>query len=322
MPTRQHKILMTGGSGTLGQNFLALVQNDPQFEVLSLTRQGSRSLTSGSHSSFCIDFNDRAAIDAAIDEFQPTCFLHAAATGMNFPKTEWFDLIRFNVGVSLNFCESVARLGQCHFIFIGTGLAYKNQDKPLDEESPLDTLHPYGASKAAADMLMRAAAVEFGVPLTVLRPFSFTGIGDTGTRLFPSLLRAAATGQTMDLSAGDQIRDHCSARDIASGIRSAIINQATDSREPRTYNLGSGSMTCLRQLLENLAAELNLKIKLNFGAKPYAPFEPMCLVAATAAAQRDLGWAPRHNLAHAVWQLAQKSFPMLEVRQPREDIHV
>jgi nucleoside-diphosphate-sugar epimerase len=321
MRNKKHRIILTGGSGTLGRNFLDLVAGDHSFEVLSLLREGSRAALQGNPSHARIDFYDQNKIIDIIDEFQPTCFVHSAATGMNFPKPEWFDLIRFNVSVSLNFCESVARFPGCRFVYISTGLAYKDQGKPLPESSALDTLHPYGASKAAADILMRAAAVEFGVPLTVLRPFSFTGLWDDGTRLFPSLLRAAAEGRPMDLSPGDQLRDHCSAREVAAGILAAIVQKELENRnEPRVYNLGSGSTQPLRGLIEGIVDELGLKVDLNFGVRPYARNEPMYLVADNHAAQRDLGWTPRHNLAHAIWQLAHESFPRLKLKKPREKI--
>jgi nucleoside-diphosphate-sugar epimerase len=312
------RIMLTGASGTLGRNFLDLIADDPSIEIAALLREESKIDLCERHDQVRICFDDPAQIARAIDDFQPTCFLHLAATGMNFPKPEWFDMIRFNVGVSLNCCEAVARHPGCHFIFISTGLAYKDLGGPMAESTPLDTMHPYGASKAAADILMRAAAAEFGVPLTVLRPFSFTGRGDTGTRLFPSLLRAAEEGKVFDMSPGDQRRDHCSARDIAAGILAAVKQPHNDAKAPRVYNLGSGSMQPLRPLIENLVKELGLKVQLNFGARSYARFEPMCLVADPGAARTELGWQPRHNLAHAVWQLAEESFPQLKLQQPRE----
>jgi nucleoside-diphosphate-sugar epimerase len=42
------------------------------------------------------------------------------------------------------------------------------------------------------------------------------------------------------------------------------------------------------------------------------------LVADIRRADAELGWRPRHNLAHAVWQLARESFPGLAVREPGE----
>ncbi|HSI08249.1 MAG TPA: NAD(P)-dependent oxidoreductase [Rariglobus sp.] len=315
-----HRIVLTGASGTLGGNFAQLAAQQTNLHVLALLREQSRAPVPGPHLDCVrVDFEDKAAVQKIIQDYAPTCLVHCAATGMDFPKPVWFDLIRFNVDATINLCEAAARLSGCKLIFISTGLVYGWQQRPLSEEDPLDTLHPYGASKAAADMLVRAAAAEFGVPLTILRPFSFTGPGDDRNRLFPSLLRAAAAGQPALLSAGDQLRDHCSARDIAAGILAAILSPS-DSSAARIFNLGSGSSTPLREVILQVVEELDLKLALNFGARDYGRHEPRHFVANIERARRELGWTPRHNLAHAVWQLAQTSFPELKVREPSASI--
>jgi nucleoside-diphosphate-sugar epimerase len=189
----RRKILLTGPSGTLGRNFLELVGQDSGHQILALLRGPSRFQNRfSSVEEVRADLSDRRKIAGIVSGFCPEFIVHCAATGMEFPKTEWFDLIRFNVDFTVNLCECAAGARGAHFIFIGTGLAYRPQPRPLVEEDAIDTPHPYGASKAAADLLIRSAAVEFGLPLTVLRPFSFTGLGDDRKRLFPSLLRAVA----------------------------------------------------------------------------------------------------------------------------------
>lgn len=264
------------------------------------------------------DFSKLSGVIDEIRRFSPTCVVHAAASGMQFPKPKWFNLIHFNVNVSIDLCELVSKIPDCRFIFISTGLVYRDQGRALREEDPIDTLHPYGASKAAADVLVRAAAAEFNVPLTVLRPFSFTGLWDDGARLFPSILRAAAEGRPMALSPCDQLRDHCSARDIAAGIYAAFRSTRQNQRGGDVYNLGSGSMQPLRRTIEQVISEIGLRVELNFGAAGYGKYEPKVLVADTEAAKAQLGWTPRHNLAHAVWQLARESFPTLDVIEPAE----
>jgi nucleoside-diphosphate-sugar epimerase len=209
-------------------------------------------------------------------------------------------------------------MGGCRFVFVSSGIAYREAARPLSESDPLDTEQPYGASKAAADILLRSAAAEFGVPLTILRPFSFTGVGDDGTRLFPSMLRAATTSQPFELSPGDQVRDHCAGQDIASGILAAALQDEAQNLRSTIYNLGSGRSTTLRLLLGDVVEQLNLKVDLRFGARGYAPFEPMFLVADNAHARRELGWEPRQNLAYAIWQLARASFPSLKLKEPKE----
>jgi nucleoside-diphosphate-sugar epimerase len=188
----------------------------------------------------------------------------------------------------------------------------------LREEDALDTQHPYGASKAAADILVRSAAAEFGVPLTVFRPFSFSGPGDTSSRLFPSMLRAAAEKRPFHMTSGQQVRDHCAVGDIAHGVSRAILQAAEASKSARIYNLGGGSTMPLRPLVESVVEELGLTLDLSFGERELTRFEPKHLVADTARAQAELGWHPRLNLAYAIWQLAQESFPSLNLKQPTQ----
>jgi len=317
MGKTKYRILLTGASGTLGRNLLDLIGNNSDYEICSLLRKESRSIRPyQSVVEKRLNLSDRVAVTRLVEGFNPNTIVHCAATGMEFPKTEWFDLIRFNVYFTVSLCEAAAKSGTSHFIFISTGLAYKSLDRPLTEMDALETLHPYGASKAAADMLVRSAAVEFGLPLTVLRPFSFTGLGDDRTRLFPSLLRAAAEGVAMNLTSGVQARDHISARDVARGIVAAIDN-APGLSAPRVFNLGGGSSATVREIVESVVSELGIPVELRFGAKASGRFEPAHLVANHSKAGRELGWHPVHRLAHAVWELSKESFPGLNLSEPK-----
>jgi nucleoside-diphosphate-sugar epimerase len=235
---------------------------------------------------------------------------------VQIPKPKWFELIRFNLDTTIHLCECVAQRPGCRFVFISTGLAYRETGRALKEEDALDTLHPYGASKAAADLLLRSAAAEFGVPLTVLRPFSFTGVNDDGRRLFPALLRAAQEDREVDLSPGTQVRDHCAVDDVAAGV----VKAAAD-RDPGTlgvFNIGSGRDVRLREMVEQVLDELNLRVKVKWGGRPFSHWEPMHLVADVTRVREVLKWEARTSLAYAIWELARTSFPSLTVRKPKK----
>jgi UDP-glucose 4-epimerase len=314
-----HRLVLTGVTGTLGRNLLEELRGWRRCEVLALARESSElDKELGPLNYRRINFFDQKAIAAALQEFRPTCVVHCAASGMRFLRPAWFDMVRFNVDASLNLCESVSRIPGCQFIYISTGLAYRDQGRPLREEDALDTQHPYGASKAAADILVRSAAAEFGVPLTVFRPFSFSGLGDSSSRLVPSLLSAAAAKEPFELTGGDQVRDHCAASDIAHGIALSIQQGPSEGQAGRVFNLGSGSSEPLRPLIERVVRELDLDVSLQFGVRPLTKFEPKHLVADITAARAGLNWRPQRNFAFAVWQLARESFPSLRVRRPRE----
>lgn len=315
------RVVITGVTGTLGMHILEELLEWPGIRVLALVRRESQ--VSLNHPAVVVErvsFSDLLTIVRLIHDFQPTAVIHCAATGMQLPRPPWADLVRFNVDFSVQFCELSAHVPGCQFVYVSTGLAYRDQGRPLHEEDSFDTHHPYAAGKAAADILVRATAAEFRLPLTVVRPFSFSGTGDTGTRLFPSLLRAADTTTPLALSPGDQLRDHCAACDIARGIVLAVARRSALPEEAQVFNLGSGSNASLKQLVTGVAAELGLEVELKFGARNYSPFEPRHLVADISRARHLLGWQPQTNFAYAVWQLAQTSFPNLKLKQPKHDL--
>ena len=263
-----------------------------------------------------VDFLEPASFGPVIAGFRPTAGIHCAATRLQFPRTAWEELVRFNVEASVRLCELTARVAGCRFLFVSTGLAYRDLGRPLKEGDALESRIPYAASKAAADVLVRAAAATLGGPVTVLRPFSFSGPGDVGSHLFPSLLSAAERHPPFDLSPGDHIRDHCAVADIARGLVLAATHGEA-SADAQVFDLGSGRTLPLRPLVQGLVEELGLKVTLNFGARDYAPFEPKYLVAGISCVRAVLGWGPKINFAYAVWQLAQESFPALKLKQPQ-----
>jgi UDP-glucose 4-epimerase len=313
-----HRVLLTGSTGTLGHHISLQLQKLPRTQILAVHRRPHEGWPVHPRLRHqIVNFSRKRELAALFSRFKPTCVIHCAADGMIFPQGTWFKLMRFNVDSTLHLVELAAGQPNCHFIHVSTGLAYRNTGRPLVETDALDNLHPYGASKASADILLRSACVEFKLPLTVFRPFSFTGVNDVRTRLFPSILRAAAEERPLGLSPGDQVRDFCSARDIARAALLALPHPPA-VMSPGVYNLGSGQALTVRQLTGQIVDELEIPVQLKFGERPYDIFEPMHLVADIARARRELKWRPQHRLAHAVWQLAKVSFPALKLKKPRE----
>jgi nucleoside-diphosphate-sugar epimerase len=213
-----------------------------------------------------VDLVDAAQSRRMVEEFRPSTIIHCAASGVRPAKPQWFDMLNFNVEATLRLFEASCAVPQCHFVYISTGLVYLDQNRPLTETDPIGNLHPYGASKAAADHLLQAGATEFGRRLTILRPFSFTGRHDGGDRLFPGLLGAALSGKPFLLSAGEQVRDFCAVQDIAAAV-DAVISEATLMQGPaiNIFNLGSGIALSIRTIVESVCEQLGLKVDLRFG---------------------------------------------------------
>ena len=195
LDTPKRRILITGASGTLGFNIVRLLASDPDNQIvlpLRTLQPAAFHRYTNVHMRQA-DLSDTPQIDRILADSLPELIVHCAASGVRPSATAWFDMVAFNVDATLRLFQSSCALPACEFLYISTGLVYRHQGRPLRETDPVESLHPYGVSKAAADFLLQAAATEFKRNLTILRPFSFTGLHDGGARLFPSLLNAALT---------------------------------------------------------------------------------------------------------------------------------
>jgi nucleoside-diphosphate-sugar epimerase len=312
------KIWVTGGNGTLGYNILRHLARTGRFHIHAPVRNLNTALVSplaGGVDFMLHDLNDFAATEAMLKSAQPDIIIHCAASGLRPPKASWFELMEFNVILTLRLFQMSCLLASApRFIYISSGLVYRNQGRPLAEDDPMDTPHPYGASKAASDSLLQAAAAEFNRKLTILRPFAFSGLHDAPSRLFPLILAAAVTGKPLALTRGTQIRDYCAVGDIALAVLRTVEREPESLIE--TFNLGSGTGLKLREIIETLCQTLGLEADLRFGEHQPPRYEPDHLVANIAKAQAALGWTPRTSLARAVWELAGEIAPSLRLHRP------
>jgi UDP-glucose 4-epimerase len=318
LPSHPAKVLVTGASGTLGYNIVHLLASThPRTQIFLLMRAPDPALFSACPNIEIrqVDMFDKARLKQSVLDIQPSAIIHCAASGVRPSNIGWFDLIDLNVESTNQLFQASCELEECHFIHISTGLVYRAQPHPRHEDDPIDTLHPYGASKAAADCLLRAGADRLNRHLTVVRPFSFTGLHDGGDRLFPSLLRAAQHRTPLQMSLGTQLRDFCAVQDVAEFIR--LLLDRRDAPRRSVFNLGSGQSLPLRSIVETVRQQLDLDVEIQLGERPFHPHEPLHLVADIDRA-RGLGWQPRTNLAYAVWQLAQSQYPDLAVREPNQ----
>ena len=262
-------ILVTGATGTLGSNIVRMLAAEPGYRVTAPVRSAQKPLDGVRF--VHLDLEDAAATRQLVTELRPAAVIHCAASGVRPSRPSWFSMLSFNVEATLRLFEASCLVPDCHFVYISTGLVYSSQGRPLRETDPIGTQHPYGASKAAADLLLQAGAAEFDRDLTILRPFSFTGLRDGGNRLFPSLIRAAAEQQPFAMSAGGQVRDFCAVQDIAEAVVDVVEKrrqQAPGHARIETYNLGSGMELTLRELVEDVRCQLGLQVELQFGRIP------------------------------------------------------
>ena len=177
-------------------------------------------------------------------------------------------------------------------------------------------MNPYGASKLAAERLLKDRQQAGQGEYAILRYFNAAGgAGDFGedhrpeTHLIP-LAITAALGQRGPLTLhgtdyetpdGTCVRDYIHISDLADAHVRALT-WLLEGRGSNDWNLGTENGASVREVLEAVGAGLGRSVPYVEG--PRRPGDPSRLVASAAKAERDLQWSPKYKDVNAIVKTA------------------
>jgi UDP-glucose 4-epimerase len=214
-------VLVTGGSGFIGRHVVHALQSRGD-DVSVLDQQpfpgGGVTLVQG-------DVRDPSALDQAMDASRNgvDAVVHLAAVTSVLGSIEHpEETYAVNVAATAELLERARRGGVRRVLFastnavVGAAVADLN-GRLIDEDAPLRPLTPYGATKAAAEMLLSGWGAAYGLGAVSLRLTNVYGPGMAGKDSFvPRLMRAAHGGQGVEVYGdGAQARDYVYVGDVA-----------------------------------------------------------------------------------------------------------
>jgi CDP-glucose 4,6-dehydratase len=167
-----------------------------------------------------------------------------------------------------------------------------------DEDTPLDPLGVYDASKACADALARSYAVTYSMPVAVTRLANVYGGGDTQpTRLVPAAARALAAGDAPVLrSHGRQERDFVYVADAVDAYLRVAESLGRHELWGRAWNAGSGRPVAIGEVVRRLIAVSGRDVEPRIDARPDPSAVGDRRYLDTSAIRAELGWEPAWSL--------------------------
>ncbi len=174
---------------------------------------------------------------------------------------------------TLRLAKGAARAGVRRIVGIGTCAEYQTSSQKLTTETPLNPLSPYAAAKAAAFMCLSQWLPPQGLEFAWCRLFYLHGEGEDPRRLIPFLRERLASGQPVELTSGNQIRDFLDVKTVAHQIVQAALGSATGA-----LNISSGIPVSVRKIAESIADEYGRRDLLRFGARADNHFDPPYVV--------------------------------------------
>lgn len=280
------RVLVTGASGFLGSALCPRLAA-AGYEVHAVSRSDHPNRP-GALNWWRCDLRDRDAVSRLLGEARPEIVFHlagrtAAARELTLVPETFLD----NLATSVNVLTAAATIEGCRVVLAGS------LEEPAPEEAQPLPSSPYAVSKWAASTYGRMFHALFGVPVTCARIFMVYGPGQRERwKLVPSVTISLLRGEAPRLSSGTRAIDWIYIDDVVDGLMAIARVPAAAGR---TVDLGTGSLTTIRDIVRILAELVGGGIEPVFGALPERPHEQQ-RVANAAESVRLLGWKPATSL--------------------------
>ena len=249
-------ILVTGGAGFIGSNFIfdwLKITDEPVVNLDKLTYAGNltnlAALSGDSRHAFIKgDIGDITLVKELLAAHRPRAIVHFAAEShvdrsINGPE----DFINTNIVGTFRLLESVrahwtelssAEKLEFRFLHMSTDEVYGSlggSDPQFSETTPYAPNSPYSASKAASDHLVRAYFHSYALPTVTTNCSNNYGPFQFPEKLVPLTINNAITGKPLPVYGdGQNVRDWLYVGDHCAAIRSVLES----GRVGETYNVG------------------------------------------------------------------------------------
>jgi dTDP-glucose 4,6-dehydratase len=314
-------ILVTGGAGFIGGNFVLEAVASGEFEVVNLdalTYAGNLETLAPiaenpDHVFVRGRIGDRELVDRLLVEYRPAAVVNFAAEthvdrSIDGPKA----FVQTNVVETHELLEAAlsywdALQGEEHHAFrllhVSTDEVYGTLGPTgyFTEESPFRPNSPYAASKAASDHLVRAYHQTYGLPALTTNCSNNYGPYHFPEKLIPLMILTALRGEPLPVYGdGQQIRDWLYVKDHCGAIR-MVLERGVPGE---TYNVGGHNERTNLEVVKTVCALLDELAP----DSPHAPHESLITFVTDRPShdrrysidagkiERELGWVPQETL--------------------------
>jgi len=321
----KQKLLVTGGAGFIGSNFIRYVQNvSPQTEIINLdllTYAGSLENLSNlphpsNHQFIAGNICDQTLIEQTLQENNINTIVHFAAESHVDRSLEGPSaFIETNIVGTFSLLEAARKvwlveklfpLNDVLFHHISTDEVYGTlgpNDPAFQETTPYAPNSPYAASKASSDHLVRSYNHSFGLPITISNCSNNYGPYQFPEKLIPLMILNALTGKPLPIYGdGMQIRDWLYVEDHCEAIWTIIQNGSVGE----SYNIGGCNQPPNIEIVKKICGILDER------DLPNTPHEKLITYVKDRPGHdrryamniekihQELGWEPKHDLANGL----------------------
>ena len=331
-------ILVTGGAGFIGSNFILqwlTEETAPVVNLDKLTYAGNlgnleRVSADPRYTFVHGDITDRSLVSNLLDRHHPRAIVHFAAEShvdrsIHGPD----DFVRTNVNGTFSLLEEARAYWTelrepkktFRFVHVSTDEVYGSlgpSDPPFSETTPYSPNSPYSATKAASDHLVRAYHHTYGLPVLTTNCSNNYGPYQFPEKLIPLTILNAMSGKAIPVYGdGQNVRDWLFVADHCDAIRSVLAR----GKVGETYNVGGRNEMRNLEIVHLICAILD-ELR---PADPVVPHQKLITFVQDRPGhdrryamdirkiQRELDWHPRETFESGIrktveWYLANEAW--------------
>ena len=268
------KIIVTGGAGFIGGNFVlkqVLHENNKVLNYDKLTYAGNldtlKKLSDHPNYQFIqADICDRHSVKSQLEEFQPDAIVHfAAESHVDRSIDSPFEFIQTNiVGTAVlldeafHYYKTLAneKKDGFRFLHVSTDEVYGSLDDEgyFTEKTPYDPSSPYSASKASSDHLARAWHRTYGLPVLITNCSNNYGPYQFPEKLIPLMILNCLSEKNLPVyGKGENVRDWLYVEDHCDAIYTVLGR----GKVGETYNIGGNNEIKNIDIVKTICQKMN-----------------------------------------------------------------
>ncbi|MDQ1439319.1 MAG: UDP-glucose 4-epimerase [Acidimicrobiaceae bacterium] len=284
------RALVTGATGFIGGHLVRALAREG-WEVHALVRPSSAA--SGLSAEVHVDDGTAEGLASVMAAANPDVVFHLAALFLAAHQpADVPALVEANVAFGARVAEALAGLGG-HRLLVATGTAWQHYEGRAYSPVAL-----YAATKQALADVLRYYADAGQLSVTVLKLFDTYGPDDPRRKLLRLLADAAVSGETLEMSGGEQLIDLLHVDDVVAALLHAVDRNGDAGGTPYLeFAVSSGAPVPLRTLVETFNQATGRTVNVTWGARPYRPRE---MFTPWEAGPPLPGWKPEVALADGI----------------------
>lgn len=304
------KLLITGGAGFIGSNFVRYMVNKyPEYQIVNLdllTYAGNlenlKDIEDKPNYTFVKgDIADRPFIQALFEKEKFDYVLNFAAEShvdRSITNPEIF--VQTNIQGTLCLLDAAKAIGVKKYLQVSTDEVYGTLGATgyFTEETPLAPNSPYSASKTGADLLVRAYHETYGMPINITRCSNNYGPYHFPEKLIPLMIINAlhdkdlpVYGDGLNIRDWLHVEDHCQAIDL-------VLHKG---RIGEVYNVGGNNERTNIDIVKTILAHLGKPESLIKFVKDRPGHDRRYAIDATKL-RTELGWEPKYTFETGIKQ--------------------